>query len=132
MLIRSRSVAFISIIRIVYLNDLHVKSDPDFAWFGARFGYLSLIEINAAISVASLITLKPLAHRIAPKLFGRGTPAGMVGNTPPTIGTDETTRQGKQVRQDHESDKVELEEWDGVPRDQHDASASVSSTRDLV
>jgi hypothetical protein len=67
--------------------DLHHTKDPDFTWVGARFGYLSTIELNAGIVVACLMTLKPLVNRVFPSMFA--APAAgpaLTGPTPPTIG----------------------------------------------
>ncbi|CAI4213872.1 unnamed protein product [Parascedosporium putredinis] len=80
-------VAFISIIRVIFLVDLHKTADPDFSWAGAKFGYLSLIELNAAIVAACLVTLKPLAHKLWPTIFESEDSVEVAGPNPPTIGT---------------------------------------------
>ncbi|SPO07720.1 uncharacterized protein DNG_10415 [Cephalotrichum gorgonifer] len=80
-------VAFISFIRIIFLDELHREKDPDFTYAGAHFGYFSIIEVNAGITVAGIITLKPLAHRLFPKMLRANSLIMLPGENPPTIGT---------------------------------------------
>jgi len=105
------SVAFISIIRVIFLVDLHKTADPDFSWAGAKFGYLSLIELNAAIVAACLVTLKPLAHKLWPTIFESEDSVEVAGPNPPTIGT-----QGAALRNRSHSIEVtgkeELQTWE--------------------
>lgn len=56
------TVAFISFVRVIYLDDLYQSADPDFSWTGASFGFLRIVELNAAI--AAILTLKLLANRV--------------------------------------------------------------------
>jgi hypothetical protein len=89
----AKRVAFISIIRVIFLDDLHRSLDPDFTWIGARFAYLSLIELNAGIVVSSVLTMKPLANRFFPAWFAVPTAgAHLTQGSPPTIGTRAVVR----------------------------------------
>ena len=90
-------------------------ADPDFAWIGARFGFLSLIELNAAITVASLITLRPLAHRLMPKFSQANSLEELPGDAPPTIGTQPLPNGANQARRNRERTQAALEEeWEMV------------------
>lgn len=108
-----RSVAFISIIRVIFLEDLKRNQDPDFTWVGARFGFLSIIELNAAITVASIITLKPLADRLIPSLLQTASLEELPGEAPPTIGTRPVPPSAGHSSRDRSKNDSDLEEaWE--------------------
>ncbi|KAK7954199.1 hypothetical protein PG996_015085 [Apiospora saccharicola] len=56
-------VCLISIMRIVWI---HRATDPDFTYTGASIAEWSCIELSTAIVCASLMTLKPLYHKLHP------------------------------------------------------------------
>lgn len=117
-------MAFISIIRVIYLVHLHRNADPDFTWTGARFSFLSIIELNAAITVASTITLKPLAHRLMPNFLGANN-LELPGDAPPTIGT----RAGADgAHRDRANTKTQLEEWEVMRTDSENHTMASTST----
>jgi hypothetical protein len=62
-----RSVCIISVIRLPALHLAATTSDP--TWNNIGIANWSCIELNAAITCASLSTLKPLISRIFPKLL---------------------------------------------------------------
>ena len=106
-------MAFISIIRIIYLDNMHKNADPDFAFIGAQFGFLSMIEVNAAIVVACLITLQPLLVRLFPRLFNSHGHEELPGNTPPTIGgSSQVARSAEQAYRGRGQGKPQMEEWE--------------------
>lgn len=106
-------MAFISIIRIIYLDNMHKNADPDFAFVGAQFGFLSMIEVNAAIVVACLITLQPLLVRLFPRLLKTNAHEELAGDTPPTIGGSlQVPRSAEQACRGRGVGKVEMEEWE--------------------
>jgi len=98
LLTQANSICFISIIRLVELvrNDKK-KANPsaDWTYESARLLYLTAIEINGAIVVSCIMTLKPLITRFFPNFLGssslrRGSNAndgGLDTNKPPTIGS---------------------------------------------
>lgn len=94
----TRSVAFISFVRVIFLDKLHRNADPDFTWAGARFGMLCMIEVNAAIVVACLITLKPLSHKLWPNLLRDHSLEQLDGDNPPTIGSGPPPLNGNRRR----------------------------------
>lgn len=110
-------MALISVIRIGYLHDLHQKKDPDFAWAGARFAFLSLVEVNAGITVACLMTLRPLANRVFPSLLSGNSLQELPGDTPPTIGTRGRPRNANPGYRNSEGDKAGIEAWEMVGTD---------------
>lgn len=105
-------MAFISVIRIIFLEDLKRNADPDFTWAGARFGFLSIIELNAAITVASAITLKPLAHRLMPNLLKANSLEELPDDAPPTIGTRPVPLSVESARRNKAKNDTDLEAWE--------------------
>ncbi|KAK4154683.1 hypothetical protein C8A00DRAFT_32503 [Chaetomidium leptoderma] len=61
-------VCFISILRLLQL--LRAQTDPDFTYVAAELSYLTAVEINGAIVCACVMTLKPLAAKFFPRLWG--------------------------------------------------------------
>ena len=98
LLTQANSICFISIIRLVELvrNDKKkVNPSADWTYESARLLYLTAIEINGAIVVSCIMTLKPLMTRFFPNFLGssslrRGSnpnDGGLDTNKPPTIGS---------------------------------------------
>ncbi|KAK3329169.1 hypothetical protein B0H66DRAFT_15054 [Apodospora peruviana] len=88
-------VCFISILRLLQLIQVENYPNPDFTWSAAELTYLTAVEVNGAIVVACVMTLKPFVVKHLPGLLtSRGTrsssnggsPNTMVGG-PPTIGS---------------------------------------------
>jgi len=63
------SLCFISVWRLVFLIQLHKNQDKDFSYVGASITYWSVVELNAGIICACLMTLKPLAAKLVPRLI---------------------------------------------------------------
>jgi hypothetical protein len=67
--------------------------DPDFTWNGTNLTYWTVIEVNTAIVVACIMTLKPLVGRVFPGLLDsrpRGSmidPSIISSGPPLTIGS---------------------------------------------
>ena len=121
-------MAFISIIRVIFLDDLHRNADPDFTWTGARFGFLSIIELNAAITVASTITLKPLAHRLMPSFLKVNSLEELPGDAPPTIGTRPVPLSAEHTHRNRAKNDADLEAWELVQTDSENHTTASMST----
>ncbi|KAK0748356.1 hypothetical protein B0T21DRAFT_406881 [Apiosordaria backusii] len=62
-------VCIVSTIRLVYLVDVMKKQGYDATYTSASMIYWTCVEVNAAISCACLMTLKPLIQRLFPRLL---------------------------------------------------------------
>lgn len=62
-------VCIVSIIRLVALIDVVKKQAVDATYTSANMIYWTSVEVNAAISCACIMTLKPLIQRIFPSLL---------------------------------------------------------------
>ncbi|KAK4209447.1 hypothetical protein QBC37DRAFT_256783, partial [Rhypophila decipiens] len=91
-------VCFISILRLLQLLQVENETpDPDFTWAAVELSYLTAVEVNGAIVVACVMTLKPFLVRHFPSLLnsGRGSSSSSSSNSagenimgrPPTIGS---------------------------------------------
>ncbi|KAK0643924.1 hypothetical protein B0T16DRAFT_190937 [Cercophora newfieldiana] len=82
---------FVALIRLVMLVQEKGKPDPDFTYNGTILTYWTIIEVNTAIVVACIMTLKPLVSKIFPGLLdsrGPSTESSMVSSDLPlTIGS---------------------------------------------
>src|SRR4051812_46574421 len=65
--------------------------DPDFTYNGTNLTYWTVIEVNTAIVVACIMTLKPLVSKVLPGLLdshGPSTETSIISSDPPlTIGS---------------------------------------------
>ncbi|KAK4454220.1 hypothetical protein QBC34DRAFT_471045 [Podospora aff. communis PSN243] len=81
----------VSIIRLVILVQEKGTPDPDFTYNGTNLTYWTVIEVNTAIVVACIMTLKPLVSRIFPVLLDSRRPSvetSITSSDPPlTIGS---------------------------------------------
>lgn len=79
------SVCLIAVMRIVWI---YRATDPDFTYTGASIAEWSCIEVNTAIVCASLMTLKPLYHKLHPHRTRLILEDDMPGpyEPPPTVG----------------------------------------------
>jgi len=82
---------FVSIIRLVMLVQEKGTPDPDFTYNGTTLTYWTVIEVNTAIVVACIMTLKPLVSKVFPGLLdsrGPSTETSITSSDPPlTIGS---------------------------------------------
>ncbi|KAK4224777.1 hypothetical protein QBC38DRAFT_286542 [Podospora fimiseda] len=62
-------VCIVSILRIVAMIDVFSKQAVDATYTAATMIYWTTIEVNAAISCACIMTLKPLIQKIFPRLL---------------------------------------------------------------
>lgn len=87
------STVFVAFIRLVILIQEKGVPDPDFTWNGTNLTYWTVIEVNTAIVVACIMTLKPLVGRVFPGLLDsrpRGSmidPSIISSGPPLTIGS---------------------------------------------
>lgn len=76
--------------RLVYLVYLDTHPQPDFFYSSTPFTYWTLVEVNGAILCACVMTLKPLAARLFPRVFS-SNPSDREPDSdqwnPPTIGS---------------------------------------------
>ncbi|KAK4456989.1 hypothetical protein QBC42DRAFT_350843 [Cladorrhinum samala] len=71
-------VCIVSILRIVAMIDVFAKKAMDATYTSAYMIYWTSVEVNASISCACIMTLKPLIQRIFPKLLL--SPGSRTGN----------------------------------------------------
>src|ERR1051325_11666797 len=62
-------VCIVSIIRLIALIDVVKKQAVDATYTSANMIYWTSVEVNAAISCACIMTLKPLIQKIFPSLL---------------------------------------------------------------